>query len=73
MPFHVINQHTKLVWKGMNAYPYWILKKTSQVDHGSRFAHAMGKLSQPYQIQHQGSRQDRVATLPDELHAHLST
>src|SRR3972149_1315800 len=54
-----------------DTHPQWILEEARQVSHWACLPLAVGKLRKAHQVQHQWGREDRVASLPDELKAHF--
>src|SRR2546428_2325285 len=69
--FYIVGEHPELIREGLDGHAEGILEEAREVCHGAGFAFALGELGEPDEIEDQRRRQDRVAALPDEVHAHL--
>jgi len=69
--FYIVGEHPELIGERLDAHAEGILEEAREVRHRAGLAFSLGELGEPDEIEDERRRQDRVATLPDELHAHL--
>jgi hypothetical protein len=67
----ILLQHRELLEKVMYLNVHRVFEETGEVAKNADFTAALGEESQSCQVDHQRARQDRIATLPDELQDHF--
>src|SRR5687767_3295142 len=70
---HVVEQRLELVGERVLGDTHGTLEEARQVRHRPRLAAPVRELREADEVEHEGRGQDRVASLPDELRAHLGT
>src|SRR5260370_13983783 len=68
---NILLQHCELLEKVVDLHVHRVFEETGEVAKDADFTAALGEESQSCQVDHQRTRQDRIATLPDKLQDHF--